>query len=174
MPPKGSKRKALDAGGMQKINDSYYTVLGNAVSRVLANKAFTNIRSKDPLIIGQGGSRPAFDKDAFKAAFKDKRSEQYITAGNASWMNEMWNPLHGVPLNMANVKVIAEHNYQTYHMEPGEQQRQHEVGRADGAIARPVGGSRQGHHKQPRGRDCPRSMGRSLPEGGLPIHHYRR
>ena len=113
MAPKPVKRKSTDAAGMQKINDAYYTTLGNAVGRVLANKAFTNLRSKDPLTAGKGGSRDPFDKDAFKAAIKDKRSEQYITAGNASWVNEMWNPLHGVPLNMSSVNDIAEHNYRT-------------------------------------------------------------
>eukprot|EP00959_Pyramimonas_sp_CCMP1952_P040345 843865-Pyramimonas_sp.AAC.1 len=66
------KRKAddLTSTGLAKINDAYYTALGNAVSRVLQSDAFKDMRSKAPLTITHGGSREAFKKESFRTALK--------------------------------------------------------------------------------------------------------
>ena len=35
----------------------------------------------------------------------------YECAGNVAWINEMYNPLHGVPINMVSVRQMADHIY---------------------------------------------------------------
>ena len=91
---------------------SYNAKLGQIVARVLDQPKFKNLRAADPVDPSKGGCDLPFDKDLYKKAmFGNSSSNFYKCAGNVGWINEMYNPIHGVPLNMSLVQTLADHSY---------------------------------------------------------------
>ena len=92
-----------------KYNRGYLTKLGNAVQRVLRHPDMADLRSASPLGIADGGSQEPFDSGAYKAAMSC--AGEYRCSGAASWINEMYSPLLGVPFNFELVMKMANHNF---------------------------------------------------------------
>ena len=98
------------------FNKDYYTELGSAVSHILAHKHFQGIRKLSPII---RGTKDNFDKKIFEKNMKpSNKIQKYECAGNLAWINEMYNCLHGVPLNMAMTKELANHSYRSPDVDP--------------------------------------------------------
>jgi hypothetical protein len=97
------------AASVEKVNKDYYTTLSKSVHGLLALKEFKNLRSDDAIGVSNGGSQAEYVDKEYKHAIT--KGEQYKCAGNIGWINELYNPLPGVPLNMSLVRRIADHNY---------------------------------------------------------------
>ena len=84
---------------------------------VLAHAAFDGIRTSAPLQRPKGGVHEPYEKMKFEKAMKST-FQTYECAGNLAWINEMYKCLHGVPLNMAATKELANHNCASPHSTP--------------------------------------------------------
>ena len=111
MSPKAKRQRVASTdGGGSDWNQAYSVALGNAVSAVLEHPAFKSIRAAPPLALGKGGTQASFDLPTCQ---KNLRSDpgMYSCAGNLAWINEQFNCMPGVPMNLELVKGMADHNY---------------------------------------------------------------